>query len=369
MKKNAHSKAIYFWGFPAGDSPGKGTLLLVSFFLLVVLSVAGQRTDKVQLENGDVITGEIKRMNLGLLEYSVDDIQGRINVKWEHIVRLTSDQELDVELKDGTVHLGTLIEAPDERLIRVKTEDGEIDIPILEVTFIKPIKQKFWKNLDGSISMGLSFTKSTDLLQFSFGSGVSYRSLRTLNDLSLNTIISAQRDQAAKTNTDLQFVHLFFLKKRWYLQGVLGGTRNDELGINLRAALSAGGGNRIIRTSRIQFLVAGLLSGNIENRNDGTRINNLESVVEATFMFYDYDTPRLEIKADVASFFSLTSLGRVRLESDLRLSLEIIKDLYWDISQFYFRYDSDPSLAASSRTDFGFVTNIRYRFGRGTFED
>jgi hypothetical protein len=341
------------------------TLGLLILVLTWPEQLSAQKTDRVLLQNGDGLVGEIKRMNESLLEFSQDDILGRIYIKWEHVLGLVSAKKLDVELRDGTYYLGSLIPSPVERELRIQTDSVVIEVNILDVSFIKPIRERFWKNLDGSVSTGISFAKSTDLIQFSLGFEVSYRSLKTLNTLKLNTLISGQKGQASKTNTDLDFVHLFFLKSRWYLQGSLGGTRNDELGIDLRSSLALGGGRRLVRKPRMQLLLSGLMSGNIENRNDGTEIQNLESVISLTFIVHKYDTPRIEFSTNASGFFSLSSLGRVRVNTDSRLSLEIVKDLFWDISQFYFRFDSDPSLAASSRTDFGFVTNIRYRFGRG----
>lgn len=341
---------------------------LFFLFSISTSTLFAQKTDYVKLENGNELIGEIRRLNNGLLEYSVADILGRLQIKWEHVLRLESNKQLDIELRDGRIYLGSLLKASEDRMLRLKTDTATFEIPVLVVAFIKPLKPNFFQNLDGSISTGLSFTKATDVFQFSLGGEVVFRSLRTLNELSLNTIINTQRDQEWKTNTDIDFIHLYILKNRWYLHGGLGFTRNDELGIDSRSSISAGGGRRFVRTPRIQFLVAALLSGNRENRNDGSILNNLESVLNVTFVAHKYDSPRIELNTNLATFFSLSSLGRVRFNVDLRLSLEIVKDLYWDISQFYFRFDTDPSVAASSRTDYGLVTNIRYRFGRGTFE-
>ena len=60
----------------------------VVFALLTVLvSTAGAqpKTDVVRLANGDHITGEVKSLNRGQLEYKTDDA-GTIYFEWDKIV-------------------------------------------------------------------------------------------------------------------------------------------------------------------------------------------------------------------------------------------------------------------------------------------
>ena len=59
-----------------------------------------QKTDVVVLPNGDRITGEIKGVSRGKLDYSTDDA-GRISIEWEKIVRVTSRQSYEVTLRSG----------------------------------------------------------------------------------------------------------------------------------------------------------------------------------------------------------------------------------------------------------------------------
>jgi hypothetical protein len=54
-------------------------LLGLSGFLAPV-SLAAQKTDVVVIANGDVITGEIKGLSRGKLDYNTDDA-GRLSIK------------------------------------------------------------------------------------------------------------------------------------------------------------------------------------------------------------------------------------------------------------------------------------------------
>ncbi len=44
------------------------------------------------------------------------------------------------------------------------------------------------------------------------------------------------------------------------------------------------------------------------------------------------------------------------------LSDELLKDLFWDLGQLYYRYDSDPSEFAASKSDWGIVSGLRYKY-------
>ena len=71
----------------------------------------------------------------------------------------------------------------------------------------------------------------------------------------------------------------------------------------------------------------------------------------------------LSVETSGTQYFNLTTSGRYRFNFDARFSLELgIADLYWDLSQLYFRFDSEPSLDATSRSDYGIVTGLRYKF-------
>lgn len=337
-------------------------LVFVALFGLLASHASAQKTDVVHLSNGNVIVGEVKKLEHGLLEFSVDDISNRLQIQWEHVTRLTSNQQLDVEVGSGDVYFGTLIESSADGELRVQATAGTFDLELSEVVLIEPIKETFWKRLEGSISAGLSFTKATDLLQFNFGGSARYRRLKSVTDLRLSSIITSKSGEEDKTNSYLQLTHYRFLKNRWFYRGDGGAARNDELGIDFRGSLAGGLGRRVVHTSRAQFLISGLISGNRELTSDGRDTNNLELVIDSSLLAYRRDTPKLDFRSDLTLFYSLTIDDRYRVDFDGRISLEFIKDLFWDISQVYYRFDSDPSKTAESSEDYGIITGLRYKF-------
>ena len=164
------------------------------------------------------------------------------------------------------------------------------------------------------------------------------------------------------TNSDFQLNHLGIRARRWLTRSTIAAGRNDELGINLRGGVGYGGGRAVVLSNRTNLWLSGLLSGNREYTNDGRQKNNLELVFDTNLLAFRYDNPRLELKADLSTFANLTTAGRYRVNFDGRISLELLKDFFWDVGQVYYRYDNEPSTEAESTSDYGIVTGVRYKF-------
>ena len=105
-----------------------------------------------------------------------------------------------------------------------------------------------------------------------------------------------------------------------------------------------------------------LRSGTHENTSDGEITNNLELVIDTQFQIFRHDIPRLDFKTDFAIFSNMNISERYRVDWSARISLELHKDLFWDISQIYLRYDSAPSATAESTSDYGIISGLRFKY-------
>jgi len=336
--------------------------LAVALCTLSPLSALAQKTDIIRMDNGNVFIGEVKRLRKGLLEVTIDDVTNRLSIEWLHVVGVTTQQSHDIALNDGTHYFGVLREANEPGQLRIQTADGVVDVDLLDVVFIEPIRESFWKRVDGSLSTGLSASKSTNLVLLNLGVEARHRTVRTLTNVKLNSFSTLEPGGQLKTNSDFQLNHLGIRARRWLTRSTIAAGRNDELGINLRGGVGYGGGRAVVLSNRTNLWLSGLLSGNREYTNDGRQKNNLELVFDTNLLAFRYDNPRLELKADLSTFANLTTAGRYRVNFDGRISLELLKDFFWDVGQVYYRYDNEPSTEAESTSDYGIVTGVRYKF-------
>jgi hypothetical protein len=90
-----------------------GCGVLVLALMGVATPLQAQKTDVVVLQNGDQITGEIKGVAHGKLDYSTDDA-GRLSIEWDKVLRLTSRNTFEVKLKSGQKLFGSLVQGAPE---------------------------------------------------------------------------------------------------------------------------------------------------------------------------------------------------------------------------------------------------------------
>ena len=105
-------------------------------FLLPVLAKA-EKTDVIILKNGDRITGEIKKLEAGLLEYKTDTM-GTLNIEWRFISEVISNTSHTVELADGARVLGALQKPAESQHVLVSTVQGPFDVQAQDVVSVWP---------------------------------------------------------------------------------------------------------------------------------------------------------------------------------------------------------------------------------------
>lgn len=276
--------------------------------------------------------------------------------------QITSEYTFELELENGLRYFGRL-GAPGEpgRLSVIGTE-RTVSLTMDQVMLIRPIKERFWQRIDGSLSIGLSFTKASDVLRFSFNADARYTERKNMVDLTINSIITTQNEQDSRENTSLNLRYVRLLEKRWFLSAFTGLQRNDELGIKLRFLGGGGGGRLLVQTNR---MVLPVLAGFSLNREwtaiEGEGSFNAEGLFGFYWNLFIHHKPKTDLSFDFTTYPSLTETGRVRLDLDTRLRREIVKDFFVDLS-FYLNYDNQPPAEATATTDFGFVTSVGYSF-------
>jgi hypothetical protein len=100
---------------------------------------------------------------------------GTIYIEWDNVATVTSTAQFEVGASDGRRFVGSLRSDADRVLVVVEAT-GPVSLPMADVTVITLIGRSFWKKLDGSIDVGFSYTKSSDIAQLNVNSNTVYRS-------------------------------------------------------------------------------------------------------------------------------------------------------------------------------------------------
>ena len=81
--------------------------------------------------------------------------------------------------------------------------------------------------------------------------------------------------------------------------------------------------------------------------------------MSAEYQLFRFDEPEVDIFTKLKIIPSLTDIGRVRVEYDLKLRWELVKDLFWEV-KFYDSFDSDPRSDSAEKNDYGIVTGVAW---------
>jgi len=340
---------------------------ILASLLLLGLSAApalAAKTDVVILINGNAVTGEVKSLEFGLLEYGTDSM-GTVDIDWEDIVSVTTKQKLQVELTYGTRYYGELMATGEPHSVRIVTLSDEYVLKANQVVRMTPIEtsEKFYKRLDGSFSFGVQTQKSSGVTTSNLAADVSYRARTYLLGLRINSAITSQDDPALPTTArqSASTNYQRFRKNRWFTEWFTGWEMNDEQGIESRVSFGGALGRYFVQTNKTQFsLTAGLQASQTEFFSlDDPDATDAEGRFEIRFLRRKL-IPEADLRFTATIFPLLEDLTQFRAESDMSLRREIVKDLFLDLSIGY-SYLSDPP-EGGQNTDYTATTSIGYSF-------
>lgn len=335
------------------------TLATVGLGLGVPIAHARDKTDLVYLHNGDRMTGEIKQLDRGILKLSTNDI-GTINIEWEDVDSLNSVYQFRVEDRFSSKYFGAIFLSHDGTLEII--QGGQTSgVQHADVVAITPLEVSFWQQLDGSISMGFSYTKSNTLAQLTSDIYVRRRTPIRLFELDMTSITTGQQgtDTQRRENLTLSYSRLF--DGPLFLTWNTGAQTNDELGLDLRVQFSGGLGANWIQTNHNDLMTTAGLSVNREWSDNADDQYNLEAFVSVVHSVFRYDYPKTDITTAFTLYPSLTDWGRIRGELDVSASREIVKD-FTVVLSFYDSYDSAPADPTAVTNDYGLVMSLGWTF-------
>jgi hypothetical protein len=326
--------------------------LPVLIFTFFILEVNGQKTDKVFLLNGDILTGEIKNLKLAKLKYDMDG-PGIIEIKWEMVKSIRSERQFEIVLQSGEV----LVSKLDSIFF------SSHSIAVDNIVEIYPMRKKILKRISGNVNAGFNYNKSSEILEFNFSGGIVYRIPKLELSLTTNSFITNTSDTGSLTKEqDVKYTTIVYFGKKYLAGGGLEWQQNTELGIANRFSLNGFIGKVLILDNHNRMTASSGLSLNKEQSVTSTDYStNVELPIILVYKRFFYNTPRQSIDTHFSTFPSFTEWGRIRLEFSLNTSIEIFKDFLVGVT-FYDKFDNRPPEGAASKNDFAVAFTLGYKF-------
>jgi len=319
-----------------------------------------QKTDVVTLKNGDRITGEVKKLERGLLEYKTDDM-GTIYVDWNKIARLTSRNYFEVELESGRKYFGALDESGEDGKMVVSLAVSDT-VDILPVVRITRIKTTFWSRLGGYVDLGFSYAKANKNVQFSTSAEVRYRGRKFYGSLAGESYFQSQTGSEGTSRNSLTFTLQRYLGNKWALGGNVRFEQNQEQQLDSRFSIGAAGWRAAVQTNRVVLLLLAGVQASSEKFVGGSAHFSAELAAGYDFSLFKFHNPKTDITSTLHLYGSMTDFGRFRFDFDVRLKYELFKDFYLGVT-FFDKFDSRPgTVEGGVSNDLGTTLSIGYSF-------
>jgi hypothetical protein len=321
-------------------------------------TAAAQKTDLVELRNGDRVTCEIQKLDRGKLTVKTDGI-GTISIEWDDVERVTSTASYDVELVSGRRVEGSIARA-DTRALDLMTPSGPERLALDSVVRIARLRRTFWRRLDGSLAAGFNFTQANLQSQWTFDATVSFRSRNWLVTTNADSLVTTNEDADSQTRNELSIQAERFFRPRWSYVGISILQQNEELSLNLRA-LVGGGFIRILKQSQrtVALTEIGVAFTREQYAGEGDR-GIAEAVTGFGWDWFTFDGRSTNLAFDVLTFIALERDSRFRLELNTSFKSDIVGDLYWSVNAFE-SFNSDPP-SDQKKGDFGVSATLGWTF-------
>ena len=341
-----------------------------AFFFLWLLLASGSATglaaDVLTMENGDRLTGQVKKVT-GQRVFLTTAYAGTIQIDWLKLQGFSSDRRFEVEVERGRKYRGKLVLA--EGKLTVATAKETVSVEKDRVVALAPKAEKeggsLWREVEGTLDLGYNLTRGHSRLhQSSLLASAEYDQGHYKISGDLSSILSRHEDtdptsrQTARIRID-RFIspHLFHFS--------LGNfERNDRQRLNFRTLLGSGLGWTLIKNKKAEFsLIGGLtFTGERFRMDEGAaappNIRSGEGLagVEWKVDLFDW----IEFSSKLTTHPNLRDAEDYRLAYDGTMRMPLSKNLSWSLS-FYDRYAHRPPVRVQ-RNDFGLVSAFGIHF-------
>ena len=338
-----------------------GIVVLLLFFTAAAKNV----DDVVVLKNGDRLTGEIKGLQRGELRIKSDYMAEAVRLDWSKVERLESKSTFMIWLVDGKLVTDVMRLLPTNSSevanLVIGSSEQRLRVHQLDVIRIIPVERRFWKQLEGSVDFGFSFTSGNDQYQTELAATTTYRTGDHSFTTSIDSAFSGQTKGTSLTRNQFSFDYRKQLNGRWYVGSIFDLLRSDQQSLKLRTSAGALVGRSLIQTETTRFSIFGGLVGTRENYSESVgkpKTTNADVIAGADFATFRFN--RTDIRSRISLFPSLTTPGRTRLQATSDLRIKIVKDLWWGF-HVYENFDSQPPVRAD-KNDLGISTTVGWKF-------
>lgn len=339
--------------------------LLVLFSTVLCSTAQAAGKDVVIMNNGDHFSGDVKRLQNGLLYLDTDYVSGSIGLDWNQVKSVQSTRTFQIVLNNGHRVVGKIEKIvtengkPEDFVIREATE--EVQIPSAEVAGMDTQKPTFWRQLQGGIDLGYSFASGNRQSTVETDTSAAYRTTGWQVATSFDATISGQPGAPKTNRDDGQITFTKFLSSNSFVAILTDFLHSSQQDLNLRTTLGGGYGRYLIRATNTNLAwLAGVVY--VNESFGGTTGKPQDQSMEAV-LGLQYSLIRFnfgEFDSQLRTFPGLTDSGRIRVTTNNSLSIKLKNNFHLAFN-FWDNFDSRPPVTAK-KNELGISSGIGWSF-------
>jgi putative salt-induced outer membrane protein YdiY len=340
-------------------------LLLAALLTCFGSSAQARRKDVVTMNNGDHFTGQVKRLQNGLLFVETDYVSGNIGLDWNQVESVQSTATFHIVLNNGQRLVGKIEKLSGEKANRedflIREATGEVQVASASIVNIGSKKPTFWRQLQGSIDLGYSFTSGNSQSTLNADTNAAYRTRAWEAATSFDSTFSGQSGASKTNRDDLQSTFTKFLNRNSFLAGLSDFLHSSQQDLNLRTTLGGGYGRFLKRTTNSNLSWLGgfvYVHESFDTTAAQPSGQNVEAVLGLQYNLVRFNFGDFESQTRV--FPGLTDAGRVRVTTNNSVTIKLRNNFHLSFT-FWDNFDSRPP-ATAKRNELGISSGIGWSF-------
>jgi len=343
----------------------KGCLYIFSAFIALLFQLIPAKSqqvwDSLYLVNGQVLFGELKKISLGKVQFDADDFT-ESNIKISKIKTIKATSQLyRIETISRKVFFSTIEPGKRSGYVFVGDSSGGAEIPLNYIALLSYYSDK--RNIfEGNVSAGFNYTKSSNIGRFNLDANLRYIMKKFVIKNTTSAIITSDDGDWYRERETVALSGTYLINSKWKALGLLNYQRNKELGLEFRFQEGGGMGYNLIAKSGTRLAAfSGLVVNQEKSFTEAGSQVTAEIPMIIDFDFFNFSKPEISIANYHNFYFSISQIGRIRYDGELRVEWKIISDFFVNL-KLYFNYDTQPLSGTSVNSDYGTVFGIGYKW-------
>ena len=333
----------------------KSISISIGFMLIGLLSWS---QDTIYLKNGDIMVGELKSLNHGVVEFETEYSDSDFQIEWKGMDRLTTQTIFLITTSDGERLNGNIVNA-DSTGISINDEGNVTKGPAHKLVFLKSLDSGFWSKISANVDIGLNLTKAKNLRQLTVNSGVGYMGENWSWNAVYNSLNASQDSVSPTLRRDGGLTVNRFLPHDIFVTAGTDYLSNTEQLLDFRMNARLGLGYYFVHSNKWFWSGAAGVAYVDESFTSGE--NNLQSTegfFSTELSLFDFGD--LSFYTKIVAYPGITEKGRFRSDININFKYDLPIDFYIKTGAT-INYDNQPT-AGAPETDYVLNTGFGWEW-------